>query len=297
MSSPIGFVGLGRMGRPMAGHLAAAGHPVLGHDRLPAAREALAGTGVTLAADLAALAAACRIVILMLPDSAAVDALLWQEGLAAGLAPGSLVIDMGSSDPDRTRENHQRLAQSGIALLDAPVSGGVRRALDASLAIMVGGEAAALERARPLLQRLGATVAHVGPPGAGHALKALNNFVSASGLLAVCEALVAAQRFGIDPAAANALFNASSGRNNTTETKVAQFMLSGSFGSGFSLALMRKDIATARGLMHALGVPHGFVDACAEIWSQAERSLPPGVDHTEMYRHVMGAVPPPGEAP
>ncbi|MEI8302147.1 MAG: NAD(P)-dependent oxidoreductase [Burkholderiales bacterium] len=288
MSLPIGFVGLGRMGRPMAGHLAAAGHAVLGHDRLPAAREALAGTGVTPVADLAALAAACPIVILMLPDSAAVDALLWQEGLAAGLAPGALVIDMGSSDPARTRENHRRLAQAGVALLDAPVSGGVRRALDASLAIMVGGEAAALERARSLLQRLGATVAHVGPPGAGHALKALNNFVSASGLLAVCEALAAAQRFGIDPAAANALFNASSGRNNTTETKVAQFMLSGSFGSGFSLALMRKDIDTARGLMHVLGVPHGFVDACAAIWSQAERSLPAGVDHTEMYRHVLG---------
>jgi 3-hydroxyisobutyrate dehydrogenase len=292
MSSPIGFVGLGRMGRPMAGHLAAAGHAVLGHDRLPAAREALAGSGVTAVTDLAALAGACRVVILMLPDSAAVDALLWQEGLAAGLASGALVIDMGSSDPARTRENHRRLAQAGIDLLDAPVSGGVRRALDASLAIMVGGEAAALERARPLLQRLGATVAHVGPPGAGHALKALNNFVSASGLLAVCEALGAAQRFGIDPAAANALFNASSGRNNTTETKVAQFMLSGSFGSGFSLALMRKDIETARGLMHGLGVPHDFVDACADIWSQAERSLPAGVDHTEMYRHVLGGVPP-----
>jgi 3-hydroxyisobutyrate dehydrogenase len=293
MSLPIGFVGLGRMGRPMAGHLAAAGHTVLGHDRLPAAREALAGTGVTPATDLAAITAACPIVILMLPDSASVDALLWDEGLAAGLAPGALLIDMGSSDPARTRENHRRLAQAGVALLDAPVSGGVRRALDASLAIMVGGEAAALERARPLLQRLGATVAHVGPPGAGHALKALNNFVSASGLLAVCEALTAAQRFGIDPAAANALFNASSGRNNTTETKVAQFMLSGSFGSGFSLALMRKDIDTARGLMHGLGVPHGFVDACAAIWSQAERSLPAGVDHTEMYRHVLGGAQPP----
>ena len=276
MNAPIGFVGLGRMGRPMAGHLAAAGHAVLGHDRLPAAREALAGSGVTAVTDLAALAGACRVVILMLPDSAAVDALLWQEGLAAGLASGALVIDMGSSDPARTRENHRRLAQAGIDLL----------------AIMVGGEAAALERARPLLQRLGATVAHVGPPGAGHALKALNNFVSASGLLAVCEALGAAQRFGIDPAAANALFNASSGRNNTTETKVAQFMLSGSFGSGFSLALMRKDIETARGLMHGLGVPHDFVDACADIWSQAERSLPAGVDHTEMYRHVLGGVPP-----
>jgi 3-hydroxyisobutyrate dehydrogenase len=288
MEDQVGFIGIGRMGGPMAGHLAAAGHRLLIHDRQPAAARALAGqAGVRIAGSAVELAGRCRIVVMMLPDSAAVDALLWDEGFAPALEEGSLLIDMGSSDPHRTRENHRRLAESGVALLDAPVSGGVRRAVDATLAIMVGGEPAALDRARPLLQRLGRTIAHVGPPGAGHALKALNNFVSASGLLAVCEALVAAQRFGIDPAAANALFNASSGRNNTTETKVDAFMLSGTFGSGFAMALMRKDIDTARALMSALDVPHGFADACAALWAQAERALPEGADHTAMYRHIL----------
>jgi 3-hydroxyisobutyrate dehydrogenase len=290
MNDRIGFIGIGRMGRPMVGHLAAAGHALRIHDRQPAAAQALAGVaGVSIAEAATEVGRHCDMVFLMLPDSAAVDALLWAEGLAPSLAPGALLIDMGSSDPNRTRENHRRLAERGVALLDAPVSGGVRRALDASLAIMVGGSAAALERARPLLARLGRTIAHVGPPGAGHALKALNNFVSASGLLAVCEALVAAQRFGIDPAAANALFNASSGRNNTTETKVESFMLSGSFGSGFALALMRKDIDTARALMAGLEVPHAFADACAALWAQAEQALPEGADHTAMYRHVLDA--------
>ena len=290
MANNIGFIGIGRMGRPMVGHLAVAGHALRIHDRQPAAAQALAGVAhVSIAGSPAEIGRDCDTVFLMLPDSAAVDALLWTEGLAQALAPGALLVDMGSSDPHRTRENPRRLADGGVALLDAPVSGGVRRALDASLAIMVGGSAAELERARPLLAVLGRTIVHVGPPGAGHALKALNNFVSASGLLAVCEALVAAQRFGIDPAAANALFNASSGRNNTTETKVESFMLSGTFGSGFALALMRKDIDTARALMAGLDVPHAFADACAALWAQAEQAMPEGADHTAMYRHVLDA--------
>ncbi len=168
MSAIIGFVGLGQMGRPMAGHLAAAGHPLCVFDRAPQARAAITGTaGVRVAADALQVADECATVVLMLPDSRIVDALLWEEGLAARLKPGALLIDMGSSDPNRTRDNHGRLAGGGVALVDAPVSGGVRRALDASLAIMAGGLDADVGRARPLLEQLGRTVVHVGPPGAG----------------------------------------------------------------------------------------------------------------------------------
>lgn len=190
---------------------------------------------------------------------------------------------MGSSDPTRTRENQRRLAEMGIAMVDAPVSGGVRRAVDGSLAIMAGGAAADVQRAQPALAALGKQVVHVGPPGAGHAVKALNNYVSAAGLLAACEALVAAQRFGIDPSVANAVFNASTGRNNTTENKVEAFMLNGRFDSGFALALMRKDIDTARATMAELGSAHAFVDACSALWNEAERTLPAGADHTAMF--------------
>lgn len=289
MAMKIGFLGIGQMGRPMAGHLAAAGHRVLVHDRRPEAAASLAGTqGIQVAPDALTVARTSDAVVLMLPDSAIVDALLWDDGFAATLKPGALLIDMGSSDPNRTRDNQQRLAGRGVAMVDAPVSGGVKRAVDASLAIMAGGDEADFERARPLLEKLGRMIVHVGPPGAGHALKALNNYVSAAGLLAVCEALVAAQRFGIEPKTANALFNASTGRNNTTDVKVEQFMLSGAFDSGFALSLMRKDIDTARALMHSLGSAHAFVDACSAQWNEAERTLPAGADHTAMYTFAKG---------
>lgn len=289
MAMKIGFLGIGQMGRPMAGHLAAAGHQVLVHDRRPEAGASLAGTqGIQVAPDALTVARTSDAVVLMLPDSAIVDALLWDDGFAATLKPGALLIDMGSSDPNRTRDNQQRLAARGVAMVDAPVSGGVKRAVDASLAIMAGGDEADFERARPLLEKLGRMIVHVGPPGAGHALKALNNYVSAAGLLAVCEALVAAQRFGIEPKTANALFNASTGRNNTTDVKVEQFMLSGAFDSGFALSLMRKDIDTARALMHSLGSAHAFVDACSAQWNEAEKTLPAGADHTAMYAFAKG---------
>ena len=288
MDSLIGFLGLGRMGRPMAANLAAVGRDLLVYDRLPEACATLEGKrGIRVAPDVRSVAEA-DVVVLMLPDSTVVDTLLWDDGLASRLRPGALLLDMGSSDPNRTRENHKRLAAQDVVMVDAPVSGGVKRAVDASLTIMAGGDTPDYQRALPLFEKLGRTIAHVGPAGAGHALKALNNYVSASGLLAVCEALVAARHFGIEPATANALFNASTGRNNTTEAKVEQFMLSGRFDSGFALSLMRKDIDTARSLIHSLGTAHGFVDACSSQWSEAEKTLPDGADHTSMYTFAKG---------
>lgn len=290
MVATVGFLGVGQMGRPMSGHLAAAGYPLVVHDpRAEAVASLAAVAGVELAPDAITVARRCEIVVLMLPDSRIVDRLLWDDGFADAMNAGALLVDMGSSDPNRTRDNHRRLAEKGVAMVDAPVSGGVRRAVDATLSIMVGGVAGHVERARPLLERLGRTVVHVGPPGAGHALKALNNYVSAAGLLAVCEALVAAEKFGIDPSTANALFNASTGRNNTTDVKVEQFMLSGRFDSGFALALMRKDLDTARALIRSVDGAHAFVDACAAAWADAEKALPAGADHTSMYTYTRGA--------
>jgi 3-hydroxyisobutyrate dehydrogenase len=221
------------------------------------------------------LAQSCDAIILMLPDSPIVDALLWVDGFAASLSKGSLLIDMGSSNPNATRANQAKLAAMGIALVDAPVSGGVRRAVDGSLAIMVGGASADVERALPLLQPMGKSIVPVGPPGAGHAVKALNNYVSAAGLVAACEALVAAEKFGIDPSVANRVFNVSTGRNNTTDVKVEQFMLSGQFNSGFAAALMRKDLDTAHALMQSLDSERALMEACARMWQQAEAARCP----------------------
>ena len=287
MSKPIGFIGIGQMGRPMVERLAGAGHAVLIHDRRADALAPLsAAPGVTAAASAAMLAQSCDAIILMLPDSPIVDALLWVDGLAASLSKGSLLIDMGSSNPNATRANQAKLAAMGIALVDAPVSGGVRRAVDGSLAIMVGGASADVERALPLLQPMGKSIVPVGPPGAGHAVKALNNYVSAAGLVAACEALVAAEKFGIDPSVANRVFNVSTGRNNTTDVKVEQFMLSGTFSSGFAAALMRKDLDTAHALMQSLDSERALMEACARMWQQAEAALPKGADHTAMFTYV-----------
>ena len=287
MSKPIGFIGIGQMGRPMVERLAGAGHAVLIHDRRADALAPLsAAPGVTAAASAALLAQSCDAIILMLPDSPIVDALLWVDGFAASLSKGSLLIDMGSSNPNATRANQAKLAAMGIALVDAPVSGGVRRAVDGSLAIMVGGAGGDVERALPLLQPMGKSIVPVGPPGAGHAVKALNNYVSAAGLVAACEALVAAEKFGIDPSVANRVFNVSTGRNNTTDVKVEQFMLSGTFSSGFAAALMRKDLDTAHALMQSLDSERALMEACARMWQQAEAALPKGADHTAMFTYV-----------
>ena len=296
-AATVGFIGLGQMGVPMVRNLLRAGISVLGFDLNPQALAALADVpGFSAASSAAQLAQDCPALVLMLPDSRIVDA-LWGDsaaapaaGLAALLKPGQLLIDMGSSDPVCSRDNAARLAALGIRFVDAPVSGGVRRAVDASLAIMIGGEPAAVEQARPVLQALGKTLVHVGSAGAGHAVKALNNYVSASGLLAVCEALVAAEKFGIDPKLVNQVFNASTGKNNTTEHKVESFMLSEAFNSGFSLALMRKDLQTAQGFISRMGTPGGFAANCLQTWTAAEAGLARGADHTAMFKFVRDAV-------
>ena len=220
----------------------------------------------------------------MLPNSAIVEAVLLDEGWADALPAGATVIDMSSSEPVRSRTLGEALAGKGLGYLDAPVSGGVKRAVDGTLAILVGGEADRLARWRPVLEAMGKSVLHIGPAGSGHAAKALNNFVSAAGLLATVEALQVAQRFGIMPEAMTDVLNASSGRSNTSENKVKQFMLSGSFASGFSLKLMDKDLGIAGALAESVDYPLGFGRHCIETWHAIAGEVGPAVDHTEMYR-------------
>jgi len=221
-----------------------------------------------------------------------VDRLLWEApGLAAAMQSGTLVIDMGSSDPLHSRSNAERLAACGLEFIDAPVSGGVKRAIDGTLSIMVGGPKAAFERAQPVLQAMGKTVIHVGGAGAGHAVKALNNYVSAAGLIAVSEALMAAAKFGIDPHLVNQVFNVSTGRNNTTERKVEDFMLSKRYDSGFALELMRKDVQTASQFINGMGTPGRFARECLGVAAEAEDALGAGADHTAVHAYFAAQLP------
>ena len=269
----VGFIGLGVMGRLMAANLQAAGFAIQSYDlnrkgNRKSARDAAKGADT---------------LITMLPDGDAVrDAVL--EALPA-LKPGAVVIDMSSSDPAGTRALGQALAARRVAMVDAPVSGARFKAKDATLAIMAGGDKQAFAAALPLLQKLGNQIFHVGPLGAGHAVKALNNYLGAAGTLAGFEALLIAQAFGLDPVPMLDAINASTGRNSTTARKIPQDVLTGAFASGFKLALMTKDVGIAAELAKGLKLQTPFLKETLKHWKAAQKKLPRDADHTEIYKY------------
>lgn len=284
----VGFVGLGKMGLPMARQLAANGYTVLGRDYSDeATRKAVAEIPGARAASYEELGRECEVVILMLPDSSVVQAALFGQepaGLANFVKPGSVIVDMSSSDPSVTRKLGEQLGAKGIGLVDAPVSGGVKRAVSGALSIMVGGDAALVARVRDMLGAMGTTITETGPLGSAHAMKALNNYVSAAGLVAACEALRIGEAFGLEPEKIVAILNSSTGKNNSTENKLSQFIVSRKFDSGFSLGLMKKDLSIAMGLAREMKAPTAIGDSVLDAWRVAEERLGKGADHTEIYR-------------
>ena len=282
----VGFVGLGRMGRPMVKNLIEAGFAVVAYDSDPTAVADI--PAARAAASLAEVARASEVVITMLPDGETVRRVTVGEGdhLLAGLTPGSVLVDMSSSAPDGTRTLGATLARRGVTMLDAPVSGGVRRAVTGELSILVGGDRAAFDRCRPLFDAMGASVFHTGPLGSGHAVKALNNLLSAAGFLAASEALLIGRRYGLDPDVMLDVFNASTGRNNSTEMKFRQHVLSATFDSNFSLDLMVKDLRIALGVSETAGAATPLSRLCLELWEAGRAKLPEGADHTELARWV-----------
>jgi 3-hydroxyisobutyrate dehydrogenase len=282
----------------MAANLVRAGIALKAFDSAESARARFtAESGI---AAVASAAEACRevaAVITMLPDGKVVRQVLCgsesgvtEAGAIAAAAPQTIVIDMSSSSPIDTLRLGESL-QSGpdglrVALVDAPVSGGVKRAVDGSLAIMVGGEKDVVARIRPLLEIMGGKVFETGKLGSGHAMKALNNYVSSAGLVAASEAILVGERFGLDPDVVVDVLNASTGRNNSTEVKMKQQVISGAFGSGFALSLMAKDLHTAADIARHLGVAAPFSEVCEAMWAEADQVLGPGADHTEIYRYL-----------
>ncbi len=285
-SRTVGFVGLGNMGEPMVRRLAAAGYQVRAYDVAEQARARLtATTGVTLTKSPADVADGADVVILMLPDSDVVDRVLLGDGLLDRVRPPTVVADMSSSEPARTQALARQAGGRGIALVDAPVSGGVVGARAGSLTIMTGGPPDVLALIEPVLRVLGARVVHAGDiPGAGHAIKALNNLMSAAHLLASSEAMLAGQAFGLDPAVMLDIVNTSSGRSGSTENKWPNYVLPGRFDSGFSIAFMVKDMKIALQLADAAGTPAPLSRAAVVAWSTADAEMPAGADHTEIAR-------------
>jgi 3-hydroxyisobutyrate dehydrogenase len=287
----IGFVGIGNMGAPMVRCLVMAGHRVAIFDAAPPALAPFRGPGdaVTIAPDLATLAAASSLVITMLPDSRVVRQVVLGDaghgGLVERLARGSIIVDMSSSYAPDTVKLGAELASRGIALVDAPVSGGVPKAVAGTLAIMAGGCKADVGRVASTLAAMG-TVLETGPLGSGHALKALNNYVSAAGLVATCEALAIGMAFGLDPTVIVKVLNASTGRNNSTENKADRYLVPRKFDSGFSLSLMAKDVGMAQALAEDSGIAADELEFVLSLLKRAQKVLGPDADHTAVMAFV-----------
>ena len=241
----VGFVGLGIMGRPMAKNLLKAGHSVVAYNRSAGPREELAEAGADVASSPREAAANAEAVVTIVTDSADVEqVVLGPDGVIEGAAAGTLVIDMSTISPEVTRRIGAALAERGVRMLDAPVSGGDKGAIEGTLAIMVGGEAADVERARPLLEAMGRRITHCGPLGAGQTVKLCNQVAITGALLGVCEALLFAQKNGVDPAVMIEAI-AAGAAGSWQLSNLAPRMVQRDFAPGFKVGLMRKDLRLA----------------------------------------------------
>jgi len=256
----IGFVGIGNMGLPMLANLRKAGHPVQAFDVRRGAIEQAVKLGATAAGSAAEAAGEVEVLISMLPDSPEVEAAyLGPKGILEGASKGLTCVDMSTIDPATTRRVGERLAAVGVSLIDAPVSGGVPRAVEGTLTIMVGGEPAVVELLRPILGLMGANVIHVGPLGAGEVAKICNNLLAGVSMIAVAEAFTIGARSGVDPKILHQVIRASSGNcwavehNCPVPGLVPKAASNHNFAPGFMTDLMAKDLALARSAARHVG--------------------------------------------
>lgn len=284
MKPKLGFVGLGNMGSPMCRHLLDRGYEVSVNDADAGAVERFRGASARVEPSLFGLARSSDAVLLSLPNSDAVEEVVFGDGgLAEGLAAGSVVIDTSSSRPSSTRQVARRLAQRYIHMLDAPVSGGVLRAKEGSLAVMVGGEREVFESYREILEVFGEKVFYVGESGAGHLTKVINNLMSAATLATAAEAVLLGVRAGLDAERVVEVVNASSGRSNSTEVKFPEYILNGAFDDGFAVDLMNKDVKIALAEAADLGFPMLLGGGVGQIWQAAASGGYGAEGHTAIY--------------
>jgi 3-hydroxyisobutyrate dehydrogenase len=285
----IGFVGLGNMGWPMARNLHEAGFDLLVRDSLPATQERFAAEHPRArSADSAAAFAGADIVVTMLPDGRVVrEAILgWDGGIAAAAGAGSLVLEMSSSDPSDTLQLARDLEPLGMHVVDAPVSGGVPRAVTGELAIMVGGAPGDVDCVQPVLRVLGNPTRQfrTGGLGSGHAMKALNNYVAAATYCATAEALAIGGKFGLADSAMIDIINESTGRSFVSEVVFGGEVVTGRYATGFQLGLLAKDVHMAASIASAGNLPAPFAALTDQHWAKALQEIGPAADHSEAHK-------------
>jgi 3-hydroxyisobutyrate dehydrogenase len=286
----IGVVGLGRMGSGMARSLARAGFAVTGADLSAEIRRSCAADGISVADELGDLLSRSDVVILSLPHAAAVaEVVEGPGGLLERGRPGLLVIDTTTSEPSVTRRLAARLAEAGMAFIDAPVSGGPKGALAGTMTMVIGGSADDVERAEPVLAAMSAKRVHVGPAGAGHVTKLVNNLLCAAHLLTAGEAIRIVSAAGLDVERVFEGVNAGSGRSGVTEVNLPLWILNGAFDSGFTMGLMRKDVRLADGLVRELGLDLPVASQIARVWADSASTLPDGADFNRIATVAEGA--------
>jgi len=271
----------------MAKRLAAAGYLLTVHDlNADAVARFCADTGASAASSLKQLGEVSRVVITMLPEGKVVRrVLMGDDGVVSGLKPGASLIDMSSCSPVDTRVLAAELKALGFSLIDAPVSGGVVKAVSGGLAIMAGGDNNAIAACKPVLEQMG-KVFETGASGSGHAMKAINNFLSATTLAITSEAIIAGSKFGLEPQVMVDIINASTGRSNSSEHKFPTFVLPRKFDSGFFLGLMAKDLRFAKALVDSVQDNNVFVNAISDLYNKAEAEYGPMADNIEIHRYL-----------
>lgn len=282
----IGFAGLGALGVPMAERLATA-HDLVVWNRTSSRAEAFASrvAGVRVAESPSALAVGADAIVTCLPTSAEVEALLdGPDGVLASLPSGALVVDCTSGDPESSRRIAARLAARGVGFVDAPVSGGPPMAAAGQLTVMCGGSEADVARARAVVAPFAAKVVHLGPVGAGHAMKAVNNALLAVNILALAEGLTMLTKAGIAPREAVEVLNASSGRSFVSEALVPERVLTGTWPRMFRLALLEKDIGIAHDLAAGLRIADPVLAHARELYRMHRASLGETADYLDPIR-------------
>jgi 3-hydroxyisobutyrate dehydrogenase len=281
----VGVIGLGNMGRGMAQCARRGGFRVLGFDAAPGVADKLAADGIEPRASIEAIAGEADVLILSLPTSAIVeDVVLGKGGVLASAKPGLIVVDTTTADPHSTKKVAAALAECGIGFVDGPVSGGPKGAATATMTMVLGGSAEDVAAVEPVLAAISAKRVHVGPVGAGHVTKIINNMLTGVHLLAASEAVRAAEANGVDPEKLVEALNGGSGRNSATLTNYPTWIFNETFDSGFTMKLMRKDVRLAMALLDHAHATAPIAREAGRLWAASEASIGDAEDFNRIVR-------------